>query len=109
MATAALSPADIAAPIRSIVKDQANIRVRLGRVVGVDVDAQRVDTADGGVDYDWLILATGAQHSYFGRDEWASHAPGLKTIEDATAVRRKVLLALERAEAETDPERDGRC
>jgi len=105
VATAALSPADIAGPIRAIVKDQANIRVVLDRVSGVDVAAKQVKLGAGRVDYDWLILATGARHSYFGRDEWAEHAPGLKTIDDATAVRRKVLLALERAEAETDPVR----
>ena len=105
MATAALSPADIAGPIRSIVKDQANIRVLLDRVTGVDVAEKRVRLAASSVDYDWLVLATGARHSYFGRDDWAEHAPGLKTIDDATAVRTKVLLALERAEAETDHDR----
>ena len=105
VATAALSPADIAGPIRSIVKDQANIRVLLDRVTGVDVAEKRVRLAASSVDYDWLVLATGARHSYFGRDDWAEHAPGLKTIDDATAVRTKVLLALERAEAETDHDR----
>ena len=105
VATAALSPADIAGPIRSIVKDQANIRVLLDRVTGVDVAQKCVRLVAGNVDYDWLILATGARHSYFGRDDWAEHAPGLKTIDDATAVRTKVLLALERAEAETDHDR----
>jgi NADH dehydrogenase len=106
VATAALSPADIAGPIRSIVKDQANIRVLLDRVTGVDVRAKQVELAGGNsVAYDWLVLAAGAQHSYFGHDDWAVHAPGLKTLDDATAVRRKVLLALERAEAETDKAR----
>lgn len=106
VATAGLSPADIAAPIRAILRDQANVRVMLDTVIGIDREGQRVILADGmPVGYDRLILATGAQHSYFGRDDWATHAPGIKTIDDATAVRRKVLLALERAENETDPER----
>jgi NADH dehydrogenase len=105
VATAALSPADIASPIRAIVRGQANIRVLLDLVTGIDAATRRVRLSDGHVDYDWLIVATGARHSYFGRDDWADHAPGLKTIDDATAVRRKVLLALERAEAETDPAR----
>jgi NADH dehydrogenase len=106
VATAGLSPADIAAPIRSIVRRQPNASVRLGEVVGVDTVKQRVRLADGALlPYDHLVLATGARHSYFGRDDWAEHAPGIKSIEDATAVRRKVLLALERAESETDPER----
>ncbi len=108
VATAALSPADIAGPIRAIVRGQANIRVLLERVVGVDSGARVVELADGAVPYDWLILASGAQHSYFGRDEWAEHAPALKTIDDATAVRRRVLLALERAEAEQDNHTDRR-
>jgi len=106
VATAGLSPADIAGPIRSILRRQANVRVMLDTVVGVDRQGQRVILADGpAVDYDRLILATGARHSYFGRDDWAPHAPGIKTIDDATAVRRKVLLALERAESESDPAR----
>ena len=107
VATAGLSPADIAAPIRAIVKHNRNTRVLLDRVEGVDARARQVRLGSGrAIDYDWLILATGARHSYFGRDEWAVHAPGLKTLEDATAIRRKVLLALERAE--TEPDRDGR-
>jgi NADH dehydrogenase len=106
VATAALSPADIAAPIRGILAGNRNTRVLLDRVDGVDGAARRVRLASGAsVAYDWLILATGARHSYFGRDEWAAHAPGIKTIDDATAVRRKVLLALERAETETEPAR----
>jgi NADH:ubiquinone reductase (H+-translocating) len=106
VATAGLSPADIAAPIRSIVKTYANTRVLLDSVEGVDTRRRSVRLGSGGnLDYDWLLIATGARHSYFGRDEWAEHAPGIKTIEDATAVRRKVLLALERAETEEDPER----
>ena len=103
VATAALSPADIAAPIRAILARNRNTRVLLDRVEGVDAGARQVLLGSGGrVDYDWLVLATGARHSYFGRDDWAAHAPGIKTIDDATAVRRKVLLALERAETETD-------
>lgn len=106
VATAALSPADIAAPIRSILADQANARVLLDTVTGIDRVRREVLLASGQrIGYDWLVIATGARHSYFGRDDWAQHAPGLKTIEDATAVRRKVLLALERAESETDRRR----
>lgn len=106
VATAGLSPADIAAPIRSIVRNYANTRVLLDSVEGVDTRLRTVRLGSGGsLDYDWLLLATGARHSYFGRDEWAEHAPGIKSIEDATAVRRKVLLALERAETEEDHER----
>ena len=104
VATAGLSPADIAAPIRGIVKRNANTRVVLDRVYGVDTEHKRVILGDSEpVSYDWLVLATGARHSYFGRDDWAPFAPGIKTIEDATAVRRKVLMAMERAETETDP------
>ncbi|HEU0284819.1 MAG TPA: NAD(P)/FAD-dependent oxidoreductase [Sphingomicrobium sp.] len=106
VATAALSPADIAAPIRSILSNARNVRVLLDEVVDVDSAKDKVWLASGGsLDYDWLILATGARHSYFGRDEWAAHAPGLKSVEDAVAIRRKVLLALERAESELDEER----
>lgn len=106
VATAALSPADIAAPIRSILSNARNIQVLLDEVVEVDSVRDRVEFASGRfLDYDWLILATGARHSYFGRNEWAENAPGLKSIEDAIAIRRNVLLALERAETETDQER----
>jgi len=106
VATAALSPADIAAPIRAILAGAKNIRVLLDEVKDIDSGACAVRLASGArLDYDWLILATGARHSYFGRDDWAAHAPGLKTIDDATAIRRKVLLALERAETETDKAR----
>lgn len=106
VATAALSPADIAAPIRSILSDARNIEVVLDEVTGVEAAANRVMLARSGpLEYDWLILATGARHSYFGRDEWARHAPGLKSIEDAIAIRRRVLLALEHAETEADPRR----
>lgn len=106
VATAGLSPADIAAPIRAILRNDANTRVLLDRVAGIDAPGRRVLLAEGApVAYDWLILATGARHSYFGRDDWAALAPGIKTLDDATAVRRKILLAFERAETETDKAR----
>jgi NADH dehydrogenase len=106
VATAALSPADVAGPIRSILRHQDNVRVVLDQVTGIDREGREVCLASGKrLPYDWLILATGARHSYFGRDDWARHAPGIKSIEDATAVRAKVLLALERAETETDKAR----
>jgi NADH dehydrogenase len=103
VATAGLSPADIAAPIRSILAGARNVRVMLDEVVGIDPDRKTVSLDMGRpLDFDYLIIATGARHSYFGHDEWAAHAPGLKSIEDATAIRRNVLLALERAETEQD-------
>jgi len=106
VATAALSPADIAAPIRAILANNRNTRVLLDSVTGIDPAERMVRLGRGAaIAYDRLILATGARHSYFGRDDWAEHAPGIKTIDDATAVRRKVLLALERAETETDKAR----
>jgi len=110
VATAGLSPADIAAPIRSIVKRQKETRVLLAEVTGVNADQQRVLLSDGTtLDYDFLVIATGARHGYFGRDEWAEHAPGIKTLDDATRVRRNILLAMERAETirqESLPDRD---
>ncbi len=100
VATAGLSPADIAAPIRSVVKNHAATHVRLDRVTGIEAKQQMVQLASGAaLAYDYLIIATGARHSYFGKDHWADHAPGLKTIDDATRLRRNILLALERAEA----------
>jgi len=106
VATAALSPAEIAWPIRHVLRRQRNVRVLMATVVGVDAAQREVILEDGSRErYDSLILATGAQHSYFGHDEWEAHAPGLKTIEDATAIRRRLLLALEAAERETDPKR----
>ena len=106
VATAALSPADIAGPIRAIFSRALNIRVVLDGVTGVKTFDARVDLKSGGkLDYDWLILATGARHSYFGNEEWSAHAPALKSIEDALAIRRKILLALEQAETEADRER----
>jgi NADH:ubiquinone reductase (H+-translocating) len=105
VATAALSPAEIASPIRTVLRRQRNAEVWLGEVVAVDVDGRRVLLADGAaVGYDYLVLATGATHAYFGRDDWAPLAPGLKTIEDATEIRRRFLLAFETAEREMDPD-----
>jgi NADH dehydrogenase len=105
VATAALSPAEIASPIRSILARQKNARVLMARVTGLDAARKRV-LLDGGRDepFDWLIVATGARHAYFGHDDWAEFAPGLKKIDDATDIRRRILLAFERAEAATDAE-----
>jgi NADH dehydrogenase len=101
VATAGLSPGDIAYPIRSVLRHQSNARVLLADVVGIDVDRRRIRLADGELDYDFLILAAGAGHAYFGHDDWEKDAPGLKTLEDALDVRRRILLAFERAERET--------
>jgi NADH dehydrogenase len=105
VATAALNPADIAAPIRSVFRGWRNVSVILAEAVAVDTDARKLTLADGELAYDYLVLATGATHSYFGHDEWAPFAPGLKSIEDALEIRRRVLLAYEMAERERDPER----
>lgn len=102
VATAGLNPGDIAAPIRSLVAAQANVRVLLGEVVGIDDDSVVLD--DGStIAYDHLVLAAGATHSYFGHDDWEVHAPGLKTVEDALEIRRRILSAFERAERTADP------
>ncbi len=99
VATAGLSPADIAAPIRSIVNRNPRVRVLLDEMTGVVPGANRIALAtDATLDFDYLVIATGAQHSYFGKDHWAAHAPGVKTIDDATRVRRSILVAMERAE-----------
>src|SRR5262249_30180482 len=104
VATAALNPSDIATPIRRIVRHQKNADVWLGEVSTVDIAARRVHLADGSeLPYDKLILATGATHSYFGHDPWERYAPGLKTIEDALEIRRRVLLAFEAADRISDP------
>ena len=104
VATGALSPANIAAPLRSVLRKQRNAQVLLGEVTGFDLTAKVVQLADGSrVPFDSLIVATGSTHHYFGHDEWAVRAPGLKTVEDATEIRRRVLYAFERAERETDP------
>jgi NADH dehydrogenase len=102
VATAALSPGDIAWPIRAIVRGQKNVRVIMAQVTAIDVAARRVHTAELDLDYDYLVLATGSTHSYFGHDEWAPFAPGLKHIADATEIRRRLLLAFERAEVVDD-------
>ena len=106
VATATLSPGDIAAPIRWIFRRSPNIRVLLGQASSIDLKSRRVSLADGGeLEYDFLIVATGSSHTYFGNDEWGRFAPGLKTLEDALEIRRRVLLAFERAEREMDPAR----
>src|SRR5688572_24180158 len=108
VATATLSAGNVASPIRWILRHADNIRVLLGEAVRVDVDARRVELADGdSIDYDYLIVATGVRHAYFGHPEWEEHAPGLKTLEDALEIRRRVLLAFERAERERDDVRAG--
>src|SRR5919204_6416630 len=101
VATAALNPSDIAAPIRGIL-GKYGVEVLLGEVQSLDVQDRRVILKDGVIPYDYLIVATCAGHSYFGHEEWAEHAPGLKTLEDALEIRRRVLLAFEAAEREQD-------
>jgi NADH dehydrogenase len=102
VATAALSPGNIAYPIRSILRRQKNARVLMADVAAVDAGARELLLADGRIPYDFLILAIGASHSYFAHPEWEKHAPGLKTLEDALEIRRRILLAFEKAERETD-------
>jgi NADH:ubiquinone reductase (H+-translocating) len=102
VATGVLSPANIASPLRGILRRNKNCQVLLAEVTGVDVKHRKVLLADGELDYDALIIASGAQHSYFGNDHWEQFAPGLKTLEDATEIRKRVLSAFERAERETD-------
>jgi NADH:quinone reductase (non-electrogenic) len=102
VATAALSPADIAAPVRAILSKCKNVEVILAEVESVDVEARKVKTNDMEFVYDYLVLATGARHSYFGHDEWEKLAPGLKSLEDAVELRRRILLAFEFAEKTTD-------
>jgi NADH:ubiquinone reductase (H+-translocating) len=106
VAMAALSPGDIASPIRWILRRQTNVRVLLGDVVRVDPAGRVAQLADGAeLRFDYAIVAAGTTHSYFGNEEWRAHAPGLKTLEDALEIRRRVLLAFERAEREPDPVR----
>jgi NADH:quinone reductase (non-electrogenic) len=106
VATAALATSEIAWPIRYLVRKRQEITTLLGVVSGVDAQSRNIMLQDGAVvTFDTLILATGARHAYFGHDEWEPFAPGLKTLEDATSIRRRVLLSLERAERESDPER----
>jgi NADH dehydrogenase len=102
VATAGLSPAQIATPIRSVLRGAANVRVLMGRVLDVDTRRRQVQVDDREIAWDTLILATGARHSYFGHDAWERHAPGLKKIDDATAIRRRILTAFEGAETECD-------
>jgi NADH dehydrogenase FAD-containing subunit len=104
VATAGLSPAQIASPIRAILRQAANINVTLGKVSGINKDRRVVAIDDREIAYDRLVLATGARHSYFGRDEWESVAPGLKKIDDATGIRRRILTAFENAESADDAE-----
>ena len=106
VATGAVSPGDIAQPLRSILRKQANTTVLLGEAVGLDPDRREVKMSDGGpIGYDTLIVSAGARFSYFGNDAWAANAPGLKSLDDATEIRRRILIAFEAAEREHDPER----
>jgi NADH dehydrogenase len=104
VATGGLSPANIAAPLRAVLKRQKNTRVLLGDVIGFDLERRLVLLADGSEPYDSLIVAAGSRHHYFGHPQWEDYAPGLKSVEDATAMRRMILSAFERAERCTDPE-----
>src|SRR5215475_403544 len=105
VAMAGLSPADIAAPIRSVLRKQKNVKVLLDEAMDVDFTDQTVKLRDSELKYDYLVLATGGRTSYFGHDEWEKFAPGLKDLDEAVEIRRRVLLAFEAAEKETDPER----
>ncbi|HEV3262373.1 MAG TPA: NAD(P)/FAD-dependent oxidoreductase [Gemmataceae bacterium] len=105
VATGGLSPANIASPLRSILKRQANTEVLMAEVTDIDVAGKRVLFRDGSVGYDTLIVATGAGHHYFGHKDWEKYAPSLKTVEDATEIRRRILVAFETAERESDAER----
>jgi NADH dehydrogenase len=103
VATAALSPADIAEPLRHILRQQGNTEVILTEALRIDTAAKKVITADGEVDYDYLVIAAGARHSYFGHDEWEKLAPGLKSLDDALEIRRRMLMSFEIAEKTDDP------
>ncbi len=105
VATGSLSPANISGPLRQVLKHNKNTTVLLGEAVDIDPANHQVILSDGAVGYDTLIVATGSSHQYFGHDEWEKFAPGLKTIEDATDMRARILLAFEAAERETDPEK----
>ena len=108
VATAALSPGDVASPIRWVLRHQKNVRVLLADAQAIDAARRQVVIDSGTISYDYLIVATGAAHSYFGHPEWAARAPGLKTLDDALEMRRRVLLAFEAAERESDPDRQRR-
>jgi NADH:ubiquinone reductase (H+-translocating) len=105
VATGSLSPANVAGPLRQVLHNQKNTQVLLGEAVHIDAAKRRVVLSDGALDYDTLIVATGATHQYFGHDEWEQFAPGLKNLDDATAMRGRILLAFEAAERERDPEK----
>jgi len=105
VATGSLSPGEVASPLRAVFRRQRNLQVLLGEAVDVDPDRRQVILADGELVYDSLIVATGSEDSYFGHDEWKRTAPGLKSIEEATAIRHKILFAFEAAEREPDPQR----
>src|SRR5580658_4050337 len=105
VATGTLSPANIASPLRNILKRRKNTQVLLAEATGIDASNRRLILSDGSIEYDTLVVSTGSSHQYFGHDEWEKFAPGLKTIEDATDMRRRILLAFETAEREPDPER----
>ncbi|HUJ31140.1 MAG TPA: NAD(P)/FAD-dependent oxidoreductase [Candidatus Acidoferrum sp.] len=105
VATGSLSPANIASPLRQILQKQENVAVLLGEATGIDTAGRRVLLRDGDIPYDTLVVATGASHQYFGHDQWEKFAPGLKTVDDATEMRSRILLAFEAAERESDPEK----
>ena len=106
VATGALSPGDIAQPLRSILRKQRNTTVLLGEAVGIDPEQRTVTLADGGpIAYDSLVVASGSRFSYFGHDQWATDAPGLKSLDDALEIRRRILIAFEAAEREHDATR----
>jgi len=106
VATASLATSEIAWPIRHLLRNRPDVTTLLASVTGVDKDARQVLLDDGStVPYDTLVLATGARHAYFGHDDWEPYAPGLKTLEDATTIRRRILIAFEKAERETDEQR----
>jgi NADH:ubiquinone reductase (H+-translocating) len=105
VATGSLSPANVAGPLRQVLRKQKNTQVLLGEAVNIDTAKRQVILSDGVVDYDTLIVATGSTHQYFGHDEWEQFAPGLKNLNDATAMRGRILLAFEAAERERDPEK----
>ncbi|MBF2004990.1 MAG: NAD(P)/FAD-dependent oxidoreductase [Chlorogloeopsis fritschii C42_A2020_084] len=104
VATGTLSPADISSPLRSVLSKSKNTKVLLGEVYDIDPQAQKVLMGSEAIPYDTLIIATGAKHSYFGKDDWETFAPGLKTVEDAIEMRRRIFMAFEAAEKETDPQ-----
>ena len=105
VATGSLSPANVAGPLRQVLRKQKNTQVLLGEAIHIDAAKRRVILSDGALDYDTLMVATGATHQYFGHDEWEQFAPGLKNLNDATAMRGRILLAFEAAERERDPEK----